>query len=450
MPRHARLPQSRAGQRFLAGSVVAALVVVMIVLSINASSGKHPDPTPIGIGTRSATPTATPTPTPTPTPAEPAVFTIVAAGDVLPHSSVIEDAKTASGGYDFSTELSGLDDWVGGADLALCHMEVPYVPQGEKISTYPVFGVPSHVATDLAEQGWDGCSNASNHAVDRGFAGISTTLDAFDAVGLGHAGTGRTAAEAASPQLYRLEREGQTITVAHISATYGLNGLPLPAQEPWSVELIDTKKIVAQAKAARKNGADLVVVSIHDGVEYTATPTTDQKSVMKALARSGEVDLVIGAHAHVPQPVAHLKGGVDGRGMWVAYGVGNMLSNQDAACCVAQTASGLLITATITKPADGPAEVTGFEWTPLTVDRTGGHRVYAIPDVIDDPKGVGHLSHAELEARLGRVEDVVGTAAPERTAPPTSTGPAPDVVPHEHGNPKLTATATATPTPTAG
>jgi poly-gamma-glutamate synthesis protein (capsule biosynthesis protein) len=272
--------------------------------------------------------------------------------------------------------------------------------------------------------------------MDRGFAGIQATLTAFDKAGLGHAGTGRTKAEATSPQLYTLQRGGQKITVAHLSATFGINKpLTLPAGKPWAVEITDTKTIIAQAKAARAAGADLVIASIHDGTEYVTKPTADQVAVMKALAKSGEIDFVIGAHAHVPQPIVKLPGGVGGKGMWVAYGVGNMLSNQDASCCVAQTEAGELLTVTVSKHVGGPARVTDFQWTPITVDTTGGHRVYAIPDVLANAKGVGKLSHAELVARAGRVKAAVGTAATERTTPETPTGPPPTVVPHP-GAPK--------------
>ena len=443
MPRHVRRAPSRTGQRFLAGSVGLLATVVLVTLAISAHGGGTHDPAVLPTPTRTPSATVTSTPTPTPTPQD-AVFTIVAAGDVLPHNDVIADAKTGTGTYDFSKELSGLDAWVEGADLALCHMEVPVAPPGTAISTYPSFGAPAVLVKDLAEQGWDGCSTASNHSMDRGFAGLTATLATFDADHLGHAGTGRTKTEATSPQLYRLQRDGRTITVAHLSSTFGLNSIADVGDKGWAVARNDTTKLVAEAKAARKAGADIVLASIHDGTEYDATPTADQKKVMKALAKSGQIDAVLGAHAHVPQPVVKLSGGVGGRGMWVAYGMGNMLSNQDSDCCVAQTDSGLLITLTVTAPAHGKAKVTDFEWTPVTVDRTGGHRVYAIPDVLNRKRGVGDLSHAELAARLFRVKEAVGKAAPERTAPPTATGAPPVVVAHAGAPKSSTSTSTST------
>ena len=163
---------------------------------------------------------------------------------------------------------------------------------------------------------------------------MTATLDAFDAVGLGHDGTARSAVEQAQPQLYQLERAGQTITVAHIAAAYGTNGMPVDADKPWSVNLIDVPAMAAQAAAARAAGADLVIASVHCCVEYQTAPTAEQVAFDQAIADTGQFDLLIGHHAHVPQPVVHLTGGPRGEGMWVAYGLGNYLSNQDGACCV--------------------------------------------------------------------------------------------------------------------
>ena len=113
--------------------------------------------------------------------------------------------------------------------------------------------------------------------------------------------------------------------------------MPVDADKPWSVNLIDVPAMVAQATAARAAGADLVIASVHCCVEYQTEPTPEQVAIDQQLADSGVFDLVIGHHAHVPQPVAHLSGGPRGEGMWVAYGLGNYLSNQDGECCSPNT-----------------------------------------------------------------------------------------------------------------
>jgi poly-gamma-glutamate synthesis protein (capsule biosynthesis protein) len=344
---------------------------------------------------------------------------------VLPHLAVLRSAATAAG-HDFGPLLAPSRPWVAGADLALCHLEVPIAPDGTEPTGYPAFGAPRELAAGLAAQGWDGCSTASNHSLDRGVAGVATTLDALDAAGLGHVGTARGPVEAAAPQLYRLERAGRTVTVAHLAATQELNGGGPPGDATWSVTLLDPADLVARAAAARAEGADVVVVSVHCCVEYVTAPAARQVEVAGALAASGVVDVVLGHHAHVPQPIELLPGGPAGAGMWVFHGLGNFLSNQDAACCVPGTSSGVLATVEVVVPGDGPARVDAVGWTATTVDRGGGHRVHALADVAG---GTATLSPAEVAARVAGVARATGTQAAARTVPPRPTGPPPVVVP---------------------
>lgn len=365
----------------------------------------------------SPAPTLSESPEPTPEPTPDVDLTILAAGDVLPHTPVMTSAREGNG-YDFRPLLRGLDAWVQGADLALCHMEVPVSPTGRPVSGYPMFGTTPELVRDLAAQGWDGCSTASNHSVDKGFAGLARTLDVFDAEGLGHTGTARTQEESAQPQRYVLEAGGQETVIAHLSATYGTNGMPVDADKPWSVTMLDADEMIAAAHSARQDGADIVLVSMHAGSEYVTAPTEQQRKFAQALADSGEVDLLIGHHAHVPQPFAELTGGPQGAGMWVGYGLGNMVSNQDGNCCAAQTANGLLMIATVHRSAGGPAHVTGVEWAGITVDRLAGHRIHAFADL---DGAVGRLSAKTLAARAKDVDEAVGSSAPERREPPVAT-----------------------------
>ena len=355
-------------------------------------------------------------------------LTLLAAGDVLPHGPV-NDSATGPSGIDYSPLLAGIDAWVVGADLALCHLEAPVAPLGTPPSGYPVFAAPRELVRDLDEQGWDGCSTASNHAADAGYDGIAATLQALDRAGMGHAGTARDRRESRGAQHYELHRDGRTVTVAHLAATYGLNGFTAP-RGSWSVDLIDTRRIVRQAEEARAAGADLVVVSLHDGQEYVTEPTPHQRSTTRALARSGQVDLVIGHHPHVPQPVEHLRGGPGRDGMWVAYGLGNLLSNQGLDCCGTwASAVGLLLVVDVVDPPRGPARVTDAGWAATTVDLAANHRLRDTRDALARAGG-GRLTDTDLRERLRIAQDSVGDTADERRGPPRATDePPPRVVP---------------------
>ena len=141
-----------------------------------------------------------------------------------------------------------------------------------------------------------------------------------------------------------------------------------------------------------------------------------QEKVAAALAKSGEVDVIIGHHAHVPQPMTKLDGGPGGRGTWVAYGLGNLLSNQSAECCAPESSNGLALVAEVTRVAGGPAEVTDMRWVATTVDRVGKHSLHALADI--EGKATGKLSAKEIDRRNDRVRDAVGTDLEELTTPP--------------------------------
>lgn len=417
-----------------AARAAGALALAIVLGAALGAGGTALVSTGASVTPPTATITATPgsdrAAAPSPAPAPPVTFTLVAAGDVLPHAPVVSSATT-SAGIDFLPLMATVVPYVEGADLSLCHMEVPVTPPGQEPSGYPMFASPPELVPGLAAAGWDGCSTASNHSVDRKGAGIAATLDAFAAAGLGAAGTARTEEEAASTQMYVVHGAARDIKVAHISYAYdSLNGLPKPAGQPWAVNTFsadeaDATPIIAAAQLARDQGADIVVASVHCCVEYQTEPTAAQRSVAEQVAASGLVDLWIGHHSHVPQPIEKLPGGRNGDGMWVAFGLGNFLSNQDTQCCVANTNSGVLLTATFTIDASDKVDV-GVEWTAITVDRLSKHTMHVLTDI---PGGDGRLTAAEVAARHQRVAAAVGPQSPERTTPATHAAFGVDMIP---------------------
>ncbi|RII20272.1 Capsule biosynthesis protein CapA [Streptomyces sp. YIM 130001] len=252
----------------------------------------------------------------------PGGFTLVASGDVLPHDSVIRRASVDAGGdgYDFRPMLAGAKPVVSKADVAICHMETVYGENGA-YTGYPTFKSPPEVATALGDAGYDSCSTASNHTLDDGAAGVRRTLDALDGAGVRHTGSARSANEAQRPALM----DAGGAKVAHLAYTYGTNGAPLPAGQPWAVNRLDAEKVVADAKAARRAGADVVVVSPHWGTEWQDEPDARQLALAEQLTAAKtegrpDIDLIIGTHAHVPQAYEKVNG------TWVVYGMGDQIA----------------------------------------------------------------------------------------------------------------------------
>ncbi|MFB6846465.1 CapA family protein [Streptomyces sp. NPDC056373] len=251
-------------------------------------------------------------------------FTLVASGDVLPHTTIIDRARFDAGGtgYDFRPMLAGIRSVVSRADIALCHMETVYGANGV-YTGYPTFKSPPEVARALAETGYDGCSTASNHTLDDGADGIHRTLDALDRAGVRHAGSARTEEEARTVTVL----EAGPAKVAHLAYTYDTNGLPFPDGQPWAVNLTDEARIVEDARAARRAGADVVVVSLHWGTEWQDAPDDRQLTLAGSLtaSRTGgrpDIDLILGTHAHVPQAYEKVNG------TWVIYGMGDQIAGE--------------------------------------------------------------------------------------------------------------------------
>lgn len=259
------------------------------------------------VGTPSA-----PAPATSSGPPPPRSFTLTAGGDVLIHPALTDQATADGGaaGRDFLPLFEGIRETLK-ADLSLCHLEVPLGTKEGPFFGYPAFLAPPEVAKGLADVGYDSCSTASNHTLDRGVSAIETTLAAMDAVGLKHTGSFRSPEEAATPLI--LDANG--VKVAQLSFTYGFNGIPLP--DPWRANQINPDKILADARAARAAGAEVVVLSVQWGNEYQHEATAEQKTLARQLLADPALDLIIGTHVHVVQPFEKIGT------KWVAYGLGN-------------------------------------------------------------------------------------------------------------------------------
>ncbi|MFC9677537.1 MULTISPECIES: CapA family protein [unclassified Streptomyces] len=329
-------------------------------------------------------------------------FTLVASGDVLPHASIIKQAKTdASGdGYDFAPMLSAVQPVVSKADLAICHMETVYGAGGHYTGS-PTFKSPPEVAKGLHDTGYDACSTASNHALDDGVAGIDRTLDAMDRVGISHTGSARSAAEGSGPAWLR----AGGAKVAHLAYTYDTNGLPLPKGRPWAVNMIDRQKIVDDARAARKAGADVVVLSLNWGTEWQEEPDEDQLRLGDELTASRtdgrpDIDLILGTHAHVPQAYEKVNG------TWVVYGLGDQIAGEMVNGDGAQDARGN--EGTIGRFTFAPPERSGGRWEVRRAEfipqwfNLGSGRVINVSQSIHDGLGLTDVRDRISQAVLSR------------------------------------------------
>ncbi len=363
------------GHAFLAGGAGPAYP-----LSPSASAPLVLRPSTLPSTSTSPDPAAEPTgPTTSDAPAAKATRVSVAlTGDVLIHNGVWETAEhdAARRGErlpDFRPMFAGIKPRIASADLAICHMETPLSrPRGPYLN-YPIFSAPPTVLDGLIATGYDGCTTASNHSVDRGFAGLARTIRAFDRRDLPHTGTFARPQDALRPLVFDVHG----VRIGLVSMTFGTNGLPV--SKPWSVNLIDVPKVIAQARTMHQAGVDIVMVAVHAGDEYSHVPSAQQVAVFHALARSRYVDLVYGHHSHVVEPVRRVEG------KWVIYGLGNMVAEQETA--VPDTYRGVIADVVFAQRADGTYRAERPTYTPT---------------VITDPKTYGATRVLDATTLLSR------------------------------------------------
>lgn len=397
------------GERRVGWALFCALAVVVAALFVPTfDTGSQVVATAPGAGGTTPAPSGDPAaadPTASGAAEGPRSFVIAATGDLLVHEAVAASAATPDGGWDFRPQLSGVAEVLTAADLAICHVESPLSPDDTNLSYYPAFNVPNELADAIAATGWDTCSLASNHALDTGETGVRGTIEALDRVGVGHHGMARSADERARIDL----RDAGGVAVAHLSYTYGLNTGPLPPEAPWLTNLIDVPTIAADAAAARAAGAEFVVVSLHWGTQYSAELDDLQRAIGPRVIALDEVDLVIGHHAHVVQPVTELDG------EYVVNGLGNFLSNQSPETCGGcppGTSDGVIVRLRVTERPGGGFAVTGLDHIATWVDRTDHHVVVvSAPDREVDP-AVLDASATRTAAALASAGVVVPAARP--------------------------------------
>ena len=301
---------------------------------------------PGAVGPEAETPPRSPTP-------GPRRFTLAASGDVLIHEGPEKRAQVEAGpgeGYDFRPMFARVRPILSSADLAICHLETPLSPDNTDISSYPRFNVPHELADALSYAGYDACSTASNHSLDRERAGVVSTLDALDAAQVRHMGTSRSAGGRKSAIL-----RVRGVNVALLSYTYALNG---HRSSGGLVNMMEETRILRDARRARSEGAEFVVVSLHWGLEYQTEPRLEQRTLARALLRSAAVDLILGHHAHVVQPIGRVGS------KYVVFGMGNFLSGMD--CCPESTQDGVIVMLSV-QERQGRFQVTQVRYAPTWV-----------------------------------------------------------------------------------
>ena len=281
-----------------------------------------PEPTATCTPTCTPTSTCTPVPTCTPTPTKKPSVTLTMVGDILLHDRIHKYSKQEDGSYNYDTIFASLTEEISGVDLALVNQEVVLGGESLGISGYPSFNAPEEVGDALVSAGFDVVLHANNHALDKKHKGILNTLEFWEETypDIGVLGIHNSAKD--QEELYIVELNG--IRIAILNYTYGTNGIAMPKDMPYAVDMLWEDAVIEDIKLAKEQ-ADFVIVCPHWGTEYRLTPDKSQKKWTDLFIEQG-VDLVLGTHPHVIEPVELFTQQETGEQMLVYYSLGNFVN----------------------------------------------------------------------------------------------------------------------------
>ena len=389
--------------------LLCILGTVALLTSLSGCVGTDVEPTEVtttsstqSTSTDGTTPTTEPQPTKPTEPEKPvkeSTATIGATGDVLMHMPCVRPAQT-SNGYDFSPYFTHIRDYLTSPDYMVANLETTLaaLDNGYEYSGWPAFNCPDEIVYDLQSIGLDMFLTANNHTYDTSKVGFDRTQQIIEETGLDHIGT-KTSEDVKD----YLVKDINGIKVGMVCYTYEtaadksivqLNG---GAKLPASVEsrintfhendLAGFKQELGQnIEDMEKDGAEAIVLYIHWGVEYQTKQNKSQESFAQAACDLG-VDVIVGGHPHVIQPIDLLTGTDDDTHKTVClYSTGNFMSNQRLGNIsyvhTAHTEDGIIFNFSFARYSDGTVRLEEVELIPLWINlytsSATGKKVYDV------------------------------------------------------------------------
>ena len=264
---------------------------------------------------------------------------IAAVGDILIHEDQLKaQFNESTREYNFYNNFKYIKSHIVGADIALADLETTLAGEDKKYSGYPLFNSPSSILDAIEDCGFDILSTVNNHSIDMGSVGVINTLAEIEKRNLKATGSRKDIGK----KPYLIE-DVKGIKLGVISYSYEtprkgknktLNALEIPSDvanllNTFSYEYIkeDLSKIKAQIDEMKTEGAEAIIFIIHWGNEFERSPNVHQESIAKQLCDYG-VDVILGSHPHVIQPIEFITSEKTGKRTLVAYSMGNFISNQ--------------------------------------------------------------------------------------------------------------------------
>lgn len=341
-------------------------------------------------------------------------FTMSVIGDIMCHNTQYKDAYISSSDtYDFTYVFQDIKKYIESADIAVGNLETTFAGKAKGYSNYPTFNTPEQLAYNLKDFGIDVLSTANNHCMDSGFSGLVSTLNYLDDANIDHVGTNST--QEAQNEI--LIKDINDVKIAFLSFTYGTNGIPIPSNKPYAVNLIDENFILEQLSLAKEQNPDMICVSMHWGSEYQTKQNKEQESLANLLFQNG-VDVILGSHPHVLQPMEKktitLEDGTT-KDCFVIYSLGNFMSGQT----YPNTRNSIILNMNFTKNAEtDKISIDEISYIPIYMYKSskGSTQRYKIIDLENTianyesgvDTSIGATNYNTLKTELSKIKKTMG------------------------------------------
>ena len=334
-------------------------------------------------------------------------------GDIMCHNTQYFDAYVPEmNTYDFSYVFNDIKEYIENADIAIGNLETTFAGSQKGYSNYPRFNTPEQLGTSLKNIGIDVLSTANNHCMDTNFNGLVSTLDYLDQDHISHVGTNSSKEE----QNNILIKEVNDIKIAFLSFTYGTNGISIPSDKPYCVNLIDEDLMLNQLSFAKQQNPDLICVNMHWGIEYQTSQNETQENLADFLFENG-VDIILGSHPHVLQPMEKrnvvLENGKQ-KDCFVIYSLGNFMSDQTKT----NTQTSIILNLEIVKDAyRGDIKIKNVSYVPIYMYKSASSKKkYRILDIEKEilkyetktDLSLGANTYSILKSEFERVKKLMG------------------------------------------
>lgn len=308
-------------------------------------------------------------------------ITLSAVGDIMVHDDQLKaQYNQATDSYSFDNNFKHISHYINDADLSIANLETTLAGKNANYSSYPKFNSPDSLLTALNNSGFDILSTINNHTYDRGSTGLYRTLRMIESEGLESVGTITD-----SSKDNFLIKDVNGINFGITSFSYGqfynnsvaLNGLNVSSEDKNNLNIFDYMDVNSAFETIKstldnmnKTETDLQVLVIHWGNEYDRNPSNFQKDLAKMLCDYG-VDIIIGSHPHVVQPMEMIKSDKNDNETLVIYSLGNLLSNQRKELVKKNyTEDGLIVNIDINKNLEtNKTKISQVEYIPTWVNK---------------------------------------------------------------------------------